>query len=42
MPYLFGFVVVEHIILKLKGKPGVRINDGLMSFANGIIMLMMQ
>merc|ERR1719219_359687 len=42
MPYFFAFVVVEHIILKLKGKPAVRINDGLMSFANGIIMLMMQ
>merc|ERR1719433_183080 len=42
MPYFFGFVIIEHIILKLKGKPGVRLNDGLMSFANGIIMLMMQ
>ena len=42
MPYFFGFVIIEHIILKLKGKRGVRLNDGIMSFANGIIMLMMQ
>ena len=42
MPYFFGFVIIEHIILKLKGKRGVRLNDGIISFANGIIMLMMQ
>merc|ERR1712141_349898 len=42
MPYFFGFVIIEHIILKLKGKRGVRLNDGIMSYANGMIMLMMQ
>jgi len=42
MPYFFLFVVIEHVILKLQGKKGVRLNDGIMSFANGIIMLMMQ
>jgi len=42
MPYFFGLMVVEHIILKLKGKPGIRLNDGVMSMANGVIMLMMQ
>ena len=33
-------IVVEQIILKLQGKRGIRLNDGLMSIANGIIMLM--
>jgi hypothetical protein len=33
-------IVVEHIILKLKGKEGIRINDGAMSVANGFMMLM--
>ena len=42
MPYFFLFVVIEHVILKLQGKRGVKLNDGIMSFANGIIMLMMQ
>jgi len=42
MPYFFGLIVVEHIILKFKGKPGIRLNDGVMSMANGVIMLMMQ
>lgn len=42
MPYFFMLMVVEHVILKLKGKEGIRINDGVMSMANGIIMLMMQ
>lgn len=42
MPYFFVFVVLEHAILKWQGKAGIRLNDGLMSLANGIIMLMMQ
>ena len=42
MPYFFVFLVVEHVILKVQGKEGIRLNDGLMSLANGIIMLMMQ
>ena len=42
MPYFFGLMVVEHIILKFKGKTGIRLNDGVMSMANGVIMLMMQ
>jgi len=39
-PYFFAMIVLEHIILKLQGKRGIRLNDGLMSIANGIIMLM--
>merc|ERR1712062_467616 len=39
-PYFFAMIVVEQIILKLQGKRGIRLNDGLMSIANGIIMLM--
>ena len=39
-PYFFAMIVIEQVILKLQGKRGIRINDGLMSMANGIIMLM--
>lgn len=37
MPYFFGMIVLEWIILFLKGK-GPRINDGMMSVAHGLIM----
>ncbi len=33
-------IMLEHVVLKLKGKPGIRINDGVMSMANGLMMLM--
>ena len=32
--------MMEHLILKLQGKDGIRLNDGLMSIANGFMMVM--
>ncbi|XP_059089893.1 alkylglycerol monooxygenase-like [Tigriopus californicus] len=37
-PYFLVLVILEHIGLLLKGKPGIRFNDGLMSVANGYFM----
>jgi len=39
-PYFFGLIFMEQIILKLKGKEGIRLNDGFSSVANGIIMVL--
>ncbi|TRY69032.1 hypothetical protein TCAL_01416 [Tigriopus californicus] len=36
--YFFVLIVLEQLVLKWKGKPGIRLNDGLMSIANGFIM----
>jgi alkylglycerol monooxygenase len=38
-PYFAVLLALEHIILKLQGKRGIRINDGITSMANGIFML---
>ncbi|XP_050664415.1 alkylglycerol monooxygenase-like isoform X2 [Leptidea sinapis] len=37
-PYFLMFMVLEHIVLKLKGKRGIRVNDGITSLSNGIIL----
>jgi alkylglycerol monooxygenase len=37
-PYFFVLIVLEHLILKLQGKPGIRLNDGVISVANGMFM----
>ncbi|RVE39955.1 hypothetical protein evm_015395, partial [Chilo suppressalis] len=37
-PYFFTFMLLEHIVLKLKGKKGVRLNDGITSISNGIFL----
>ena len=39
-PFFFGMILLEHVVLKLQGKKGIRINDGLMSIGNGFIMIM--
>lgn len=38
-PYFFCLVAMEHIILKLQGKRGIRLNDSFTSVANGMVML---
>ena len=40
IPFFFGMIIIEHIILKLQGKRGIRLNDGLMSLVNGLMMAM--
>lgn len=35
-PYFLIFMVLEHIVLRLKGKNGIRLNDGLTSISHGI------
>ncbi|XP_047984338.1 alkylglycerol monooxygenase-like [Leguminivora glycinivorella] len=37
-PYFFMFMVLEHIILKLEGKKGIRLNDGITSLSNGMFL----
>ena len=37
-PFFFALIILEQIILKLKGKDGIRINDGFSSVSGGIIM----
>ncbi|XP_045494059.1 alkylglycerol monooxygenase-like [Colias croceus] len=37
-PYFFTFMILEHIILKLKGKRGIRLNDGITSISNGLFL----
>ncbi|XP_045527216.1 alkylglycerol monooxygenase-like [Pieris brassicae] len=37
-PYFFTFMILEHIVLKLKGKRGIRLNDGITSFSNGMFV----
>ena len=35
-----GFIVLEHIILKLQGKSGIRLNEGLINFSIGLLWLL--
>ncbi|XP_037868641.1 alkylglycerol monooxygenase [Bombyx mori] len=37
-PYFFTFLILEHIILKLQGKKGIRLNDGITSISNGLLL----
>jgi len=39
-PFFFGMILLEQVVLKLQGKKGIRLNDGLISIANGFIMIM--
>lgn len=39
-PYFFGMILMEHVILKMQGKAGIRLNDGIMSVANGFMMVL--
>ncbi|XP_022825569.1 alkylglycerol monooxygenase-like [Spodoptera litura] len=36
-PYFFLFMILEHIVLRLEGKPGIRLNDGITSISHGIL-----
>lgn len=36
--YFFSLMVLEHLILVWKGKPGIRLSDGMMSTAHGTMM----
>ncbi|CAB3255911.1 unnamed protein product [Arctia plantaginis] len=36
-PYFILFMIMEHIVLRLKGKPGIRLNDGITSISSGIL-----
>lgn len=36
-PYFFIFMILEHIVLRLEGKPGIRLNDGVTSISHGIL-----
>ena len=42
LPFLFGMILLEQVVLKLQGKKGIRLNDGLISIANGLIRVMRQ
>ncbi|VVC98435.1 alkylglycerol monooxygenase-like [Leptidea sinapis] len=35
-PYFILFMIIEHIVLRLKGKRGIRLNDGMTSISHGI------
>lgn len=35
-PYFLLFMILEHCILRIKGKKGIRLNDGLTSISHGI------
>ncbi|KOB70287.1 Uncharacterized protein OBRU01_15478, partial [Operophtera brumata] len=37
-PYFFMFMILEHIILKLEGKKGLRLNDQITSVSNGLFL----
>ncbi|CAG9795387.1 unnamed protein product [Diatraea saccharalis] len=37
-PYFLMFMILEHIILKLEGKKGIRLNDGITSISNGLFL----
>ncbi|KAJ0179015.1 hypothetical protein K1T71_005790 [Dendrolimus kikuchii] len=37
-PYFLLFMILEHIILKLEGKKGIRLNDGITSISNGLFL----
>lgn len=36
-PYFFIFMILEHIVLRLKGRKGIRLNDGITSISHGIL-----
>ncbi|KAL0882112.1 hypothetical protein ABMA27_000677 [Loxostege sticticalis] len=36
-PYFFIFMILEHIVLRLKGSKGIRLNDGITSISHGIL-----
>ncbi|XP_048006686.1 alkylglycerol monooxygenase-like [Leguminivora glycinivorella] len=36
-PYFLIFIVLEHIVLRLEGKPGIRLNDGITSISHGLL-----
>ncbi|CAG9795386.1 unnamed protein product [Diatraea saccharalis] len=36
-PYFFIFMILEHIVLRLKGRRGIRLNDGITSISHGIL-----
>ncbi|CAF4813204.1 unnamed protein product [Pieris macdunnoughi] len=35
-PYFIIFMIIEHIVLRLEGKKGIRLNDGVTSISHGI------
>ncbi|XP_023938616.2 alkylglycerol monooxygenase [Bicyclus anynana] len=35
-PYFLIFMIIEHIVLRLEGKKGIRLNDGITSISHGI------
>ncbi|XP_031767974.2 alkylglycerol monooxygenase-like [Galleria mellonella] len=35
-PYFLIFMILEHIVLRLEGKKGIRLNDGITSISHGI------
>ena len=41
MPYFMAAFLVEHILLRMQGKPGIRFNEGLINFMCGIIMFLL-
>ncbi|CAH0729166.1 unnamed protein product, partial [Brenthis ino] len=36
-PYFLIFMIIEHIVLRMEGKKGIRLNDGITSISHGII-----
>ncbi|CAH0693092.1 unnamed protein product [Chilo suppressalis] len=36
-PYFFIFMILEHIVLRLKGRKGIRLNDGITSISHGLL-----
>jgi len=41
MPYFIGCIFLEHIVLKLQGKKGIRLNEGLINMSAGIWMFLL-
>ncbi|KAJ2952179.1 hypothetical protein O0L34_g4459 [Tuta absoluta] len=37
-PYFLMFMVLEHIVLRMKGKRGIRLSDGITSLSNGLFL----
>ncbi|XP_053604142.1 alkylglycerol monooxygenase-like [Plodia interpunctella] len=36
-PYFLIFMILEHIVLRLEGKKGIRLNDGITSISHGLL-----
>ncbi|KAI5646426.1 fatty acid hydroxylase superfamily domain-containing protein [Phthorimaea operculella] len=36
-PYFFVFMIIEHLLLRLEGKRGIRLNDGITSVSHAIL-----